>query len=244
MSLWCWALILGAALSRAEVAWKNVSVSLPEDDEPEAASPSAEQQVEPSPELWAACDELAAGAHLWVDRIVKQWAIELHPVLGLLGKETVGELPSPEDLAGEDAELASSLYRSMRVRVGVSLDVAEVLNFDVQATQERLYDMANQRGGQLTRGILEHISDVSEEYGQVVDGVGREFGDVYIDAVEKIELAFDDEGNPKPPTIVMGLNVAAGVESGLTPTQRVRLQQVLERKREEHRAAQRRPDLR
>jgi hypothetical protein len=172
-------------------------VSLPEDDEPAAVSLSTVHEGEASPELWAACDELAAGAALWVERIVKQWAIELHPVLGLLGNETVGELPSPEDLSGEDAELASSLYRSMRVRVSVSLNVAEVLDFDVQATQERLYDMADQRGGQITREILQHISDVSEEHGQIVDGAGRDFGDVYIDAVEKTRARLRRRGEPQ-----------------------------------------------
>jgi hypothetical protein len=210
--------------------------------EPEATG--SQYDDAPWPELWAVPDEFAEGAARWANRIVKSWSVELHPLLGEIGHEKASDLPSEADLADTDAGLATSLYRPIHVQVATTLDLDEVLRFDVPATLGRLFEMADEWGGQRMRGLLGHISDVSEEYGQTVDASGRDFGDVLIEALERLEITFDENDNPVMPTLVMHPDLAAKMEgTSPTPEQECRIAEIIERKREEHRASQRRPDL-
>lgn len=189
-------------------------------------------------------EEFAEGAARWVSRVLKDWSVELHPLLGEIGHEKASDLPSRADLAGADARLSTSLFRPIEVEVPATLDLEEVLEFDVPATLARLFEMADEWGGQLLRGVIGHISDVSDEHGQTMDASGRDFGDVLIEAMERLELAFDESDNPVMPTLVMHPDTAAKLQGkSLTPEQEHRMAAVIERKREEHRASQRRPDL-
>jgi len=217
-----------------------------ERDEGAAREPAATGSDEsaPRPELWAVPEEFAEGAARWVGRVLKKWSVELHPLLGEIGHEKASDLPSQADLAGTDAGLSTSLYRTIHVQVPATLDLEEVLTFDVPATLARLFEMADEWGGQLMRGMLGHISDVSDEHGQTVDASGRDFGDVLIESMERLEITFDESDNPVMPTLVMHPDTLAKLQGkSLTPEQEHRMAAVIERKREEHRASQRRPDL-
>lgn len=87
------------------------------------------------------------------------------------------------------------------------------------------------------------MSDVSEEYGNVIEGGGRDFFDVFADALETIDLAFDEQGHPNL-TIVMHPDQMDKLrDKEPTPEQEARLNAILERRREEWRASRRRRDL-
>jgi len=60
----------------------------------------------PRPELWAVPDEFAEGAERWLNRVVKTWSVELHPLLGKIGHEKASDLPSEADLADMDTDLS------------------------------------------------------------------------------------------------------------------------------------------
>lgn len=198
----------------------------------------------PRLELWAVPDEFAEGAARWMNRVVKRWSVELHPLLGEIGHEKASDLPHGGDLADADADLSTPLYRSIHVQVATTVDLAEVLTFDVPATLARLFEMADQWGGQLVRGMLDHISEVSEAHGQVVDASGRDFGDALIESLDGLEISFDEKGDPVMPTLVMHPDLLAKLHGkAQTPEQERRVAEIMERKREEHRASQRRPDL-
>lgn len=210
----------------------------------QGARAHVESDSAPELELWAAPDEFARGAEAWLGRVLKEWARELHPVLGLLGSEKVSDLPTQEEIAHADPELTSPLFRAITVAVDHSLSFDEVLTFDVSATLARFFEIADDWGGQLTRGVLGHISDVSDEYGQSIDGSGRDFFDVLIEAFESLEVTFDGDGEPEIPTLVVGPGVMDKMRTGsMTPDQERRMAKAMARKREEHRAAQRRPEL-
>jgi len=194
----------------------------------------------PIPELWATPDEYSEGAARWAGKLLRTWATALHPVLGLLGTETVSDLPAPADLEGQDAGLSSPLYRSITVELEATVSYSEVLEFDAPTLLNHLYDLAEGWGSQMTAAVLGHISDVSDSYGQTVDASGRDFGDAFIEAIERIDLSFDADGNPQFPVLVVGEGFTT---EPLTPEQESKLIEVVERKREEHRAAQRRPEL-
>ncbi len=209
----------------------------------EAAGAGSDEGA-PRPELWAIPDEFAEGAARWVNHVLEVWSVALHPLLGEIRHEKASDLPSEADLADTDAGLTTSLYRPIHVQVPMTLDLDEVLRFDVPATLARLFEVADERGGQFVRGIFGHISDVSDEYGQTVYAGERDFGEVLIESLERLEITFDESDNPVMPMLVMHPDVAAKLEgASLTPEQERRKAEIIERKREEHRASQRRPDL-
>lgn len=209
--------------------------------EPEASAPDGER---PDRELWAAPEEFAEGAARWASRVLKQWSIELHPILGQFRYEKVSDLPSPVELTDVDHDLASHSYRPIRVAVEATVDFDDVLEFDVPAVLAQLLVVADERGRQLTSAMLGLIRDTSEEYGHAVDAGGRDFGDVLIEALEQLEIRFDESDDPVLPTLLMHPNTAAKLEGkSLTPDQEKRMAEVIARKREEHRASQRRSDL-
>jgi hypothetical protein len=209
--------------------------------EPAIAEPDA---AAPRPELWAVPDEFAEGAARWFNRVAKSWSVELHPMLGKIGHEKATDLPSEEDLAVTDPGLSTSLFRPIHVQVATTVDLDEVLTFDVPATLARMFEMADNWGGQLMRGMLSHVSDVSDQYGQTVDASGREFGEVLLESLERLEIGFDEHDDPVMPTLVMHPDLLVKLQGkSLTPEQEQELAEIVERKREEHRASQRRPNL-
>lgn len=200
---------------------------------------------EPHHELWASPEDLSAGARVWVEKTLRLWAAEHHPLIKKFGTETVSEPASAEDMADIEPDLASPYYRSIPVQVGATLSLDEILDFDVPAYLGQLSQMADDWGGQLVKGAFTHISEVSDATGNTIDATGRDFGDVMLDALEGLELSFDESGDPVLPTIAMHPNTAAKLTGkDLTPQQKQRMAEILERKKEEHRASQRRPELR
>lgn len=196
-------------------------------------------------ELWASPEELSDGAARWVEKTLRLWAAEHHPLIKQFGSETVSEAPSDEDLAAVDPNRASPYYRSIPVRVGAMLSLDEVLKFDVPAYLAQLSQMADDWGGQLVRGAFAHISDVCDATGNTINVAGRDLGDALLDTLDGLELSFSESGEPILPTIAMHPNTAAKFTGmDLTPQQRQRMAEILERKKEEHRASQRRPELR
>jgi hypothetical protein len=92
--------------------------------------------------------------------------------------------------------------------------------------------------------MLSHVSDVSDQYGQTVDASGREFGEVLLESLERLEIGFDEHDDPVMPTLVMHPDLLVKLQGkSLTPEQEQELAEIVERKREEHRASQRRPNL-
>jgi len=91
--------------------------------------------------------------------------------------------------------------------------------------------------------MLAHISEVCDASGQTIDAEGRDFVDVMIETLETIDISFDENGEHNL-TIVMHPDTLAKLQDKQpTPEQEARIQQILERRREEWNASRSRHDL-
>lgn len=85
------------------------------------------------------------------------------------------------------------MYRSIDVQYQFSVNIVEVLEFDVDAFLGTLYSVADEFGGQLVRGMFQHISEVSEDNGQVISVGDRSMFDAFADALETMNVEFDED---------------------------------------------------
>jgi hypothetical protein len=187
--------------------------------------------------------EYEIGAVRWFSEAVKEMSRALHPLLAQIPRVELAEGPGP---AADGAPLpmeASPLYRPMTIYHEWTVSVEDVVNFDVHQFLSDLHDLADNTGGQMVRGLLDLLADVTEQTGNVIDGAGRDFFDVYAETLETIAMAFDEQGRPEL-TIVMHPDQIEKLR-GRQPTakQEARINAILERRREEWRASRRRRDL-
>lgn len=123
------------------------------------------------------------------------------------------------------------------------MSIEDVAEFNVERFLADLHAFADHMGEQMVRGIIDLILDVSDEYGNTIDGQDRDFFDVFADALETIDTTFDDKGRPNL-TIVMHPDQVEGLRGKKpTPEQEARINAILNRKREEWHASRRRRDL-
>jgi hypothetical protein len=185
-------------------------------------------------------EEYQTGARAWTSRAINDLARALHPILAMARQEQVSDLPRVDEAA---SGLASPMYRSLVAKHEFSVTVDEVLNFDIDKFLATLYSIADDFGDQFVGAMFEHISEVCDENGQVVRVDGTAIFDALADALEKMDVAFDDDGNHG---LVLAVNPETARKlSALTPTpeQEQRAQRILERKREEWRDSHRRREL-
>lgn len=212
------------------------------------------------PRPWIVPYEYEVGASRWLNRVMDALGVALHPMLGSISRETVHDLPEPEpygnqqskasspdeashSLSNRPPELASPLFRSMHITHEWSMSVMEVTEFDVGALLQRVYEAADQVGGQLVFAIFQHISDICEQNGQVVSIEKEDFFDGFIDSIEKLDIDFDVNGNPTTQIAMNPATHAAVSKISPTPEQEERLRIAIERKREAWFAARRRQEL-
>jgi hypothetical protein len=168
---------------------------------------------------------------------------ELHPLLASIRRERVADLPRPEEHAPETTELASPLFRGIEASHVVTADVQDTLTGNVDSFLTMVFDLANAFGSQMVQGILAHISEVCDASGHTIDARGRDIFDVMIETLETLDMSFDENGEPNL-TLVAAPDVVEKLRGKQpTPEQEARVQEVLERRREEWDASRRRHDL-
>ena len=194
-------------------------------------------------ELWAVPEEYNLGASRWVSRTVDGLSRLLHPILAEIRREQVADLPRADEPIADDANLASPLFRAMKIEHQWTAAMDDALAFDVDAFLSQIYETADDFGGQLVSGMFEHISELCDQSGQTVNASGRDIFDAMIEVLEKLDVEFDEEGNHNL-TLVLHPNTAKQlVGKKPTPEQEEKLKMLMERKREEDRASRRRREL-
>jgi hypothetical protein len=195
------------------------------------------------PELWALPTEYNAAASAWMSDTVDVLSRELHPLLASVRRERVADLPRPEEHAPETAELASPLFWGFEASHVVTADVQDALAGAVDPFLTMVFELADSFGSQLVQGMLAHISDVCDASGQTIDAGGRDIFEVMIETLETIDMSFDENGEPNLTMVVHPDTAAKLWDKTPTPEQEARVQQILERRREEWDASRRRHDL-
>ncbi|CAL8900627.1 hypothetical protein [Kocuria varians] len=204
---------------------------------------SADAPPERPDEPWVMPREYEIGGVRWLSDASREMARALHPLLAQVTREELAEGPPPriED-AAVPAEV-SSLYRPMVVQHVWTVSIEDVTEFNVDQFLTDLHGLADSMGGQMVRGMLDHISAVSEEYGNTVDATGQDFVDAFAESLETMDLSFDKDGRPNL-TIVMHPGTLEKLrENPPTSEQEARIDAILSRRREEWLASRRRRDL-
>jgi hypothetical protein len=194
-------------------------------------------------ELWLMPREYELGARQWLGAALLDMQREIHPLLAQVSHETLAEGPLPLPTGVPQPGEASSLFRPMGLSHTWTLAVDEVIRFDVQEFLAKLFSAADDTGGQMVRGMLEHISDMTTQTGNVIEAGGRDFFDLWADVLETIEMTFDEHGNHNLTLVMHPDQMEKLKDRKPTPEQEARINAILERRREEWRASRRRRDL-
>lgn len=148
---------------------------------------------------WVLPREYEIGGVRWFSDTVNELQREIHPLLAQMKRVELAD-PPPRTAPAAEGEArpseSSSLYRPTVVQLEWTVSVEDVVGFEVDKFIADVYGVADKTGGQMVRAFLELVSDVSEEYGNVVDGAGRDFFDVFAESLETIDMTFDDNGRP------------------------------------------------
>lgn len=101
----------------------------------------------------------------------------------------------------EDQSVRTSRYRE--VEVEGTLKVADILANGTQAIKDMLATMAQGLSKEQVEMFEEVMKKSTDEAGTAVHANGRPFSaELFIEAIEKMEHVFDDDGNWKMPTLV------------------------------------------
>lgn len=195
-------------------------------------------------EPWVIPREYEIGGVRWFSDAVRELSGALHPLLAQIRRVELAEAPpAPAPDGGALPTEASPLYRPMVISHEWTVSIEDVVGFNVEQFLADLQAMADDMGGQMVRGFLELVSDVSDQYDNTIDGEGRDFFDVLAESMETIDMSFDDQGRPNLTLIMHPDQVDRLRNKQPTAEQEARLNAILERRREEWRASRRRRDL-
>jgi hypothetical protein len=102
----------------------------------------------------------------------------------------------------EDQTAHTSRYR--RVEMEGTLKVDDVLRSGTKAVRDMLDTMGEGLAKDEAQAFMSMMDQATEEAGTVVHGKGQPFSaEHFIEAISKIELSFDDNGNWEMPTMIM-----------------------------------------
>jgi hypothetical protein len=117
-----------------------------------------------------------------------------------------------------------------------TLNFSDIQETNIQKSTENLCNIALQMIENVTRDFFSSMGEVMTKTGQVVDGKGKPFNfDLVLDMLEKVLIEFDENGKAKLPYLVgHPQNLAKITEFEITEEQKKRLDEIIEKKREEY----------
>lgn len=116
-----------------------------------------------------------------------------------VGRDFEGNKMSSGDVQGS---IRDSGYTEISSETSISAD--ELVEKGFGAYIERVQKVAEDMQRQQTQMIFKRLEETTEEVGNVVDGKGRPLdSSIYLDAIEKVWIDFNDDGTPRMPTLVV-----------------------------------------
>lgn len=128
-----------------------------------------------------------------------------------------------------------------RIRAESSIDVPSIIRGDLNKLNSIIVELASQMLPQLMKMYFDTIDQVTERTGNRVESQG-DLVEVYIAAIEKIDVQFNKDGQPRNIQFTAspeGANRMADALANMNRSQAARLDEVLQRKREEYNASRR-----
>jgi hypothetical protein len=196
--------------------------------------------------VWAQPSEWETGFLRWANRAIHDLMRARNDLYASIRRdsEAVGERSGP--VAGQfegDPRLHSPLYKPIAVQQHWIMRIDDAVNFQVDEFLANLVEVADGMASQVTVGMIEHISEISDRYEMTIDAAGRDVRDVLLDALEGMDISFDDEGNHNLKLLMHPDTLERIKDREFTPEQQARHDSIVQRKRDEWNASQRRRDL-
>lgn len=95
----------------------------------------------------------------------------------------------------------------------VLLKVEDVYDFNLEKICVDIFQFCQDMLKQFTEGMFDTLTQVTDFTGNVVDGKGKGLSyEMLLEILEKLHIDFDDEGNPKMPTMVINPGMEEQVE--------------------------------
>jgi hypothetical protein len=127
------------------------------------------------------------------------------------------------------------------------LKYEEIRSCDIGALAAQIDKLADESLSLVMPRFFDMVRRGSEAAGTATDLGGRPVSyELWLEMVQKIDIDFDDQGNPDLPALVVGPDVAEQLKALPPPTkeQRAAMDALIEIKRKEHNARRRNRKLR
>jgi hypothetical protein len=177
----------------------------------------------------------------WVYHAVQAVMRASDPVYAQLRPELVEAVPRQRIDLGEGREMPVEPYRTS-VHGAIAIDA--LIAGDLGELHAEICSIARQQLEQTMRAFFALIDEVTRQTGNVVDAHG-DAAEGLLGMLEKMDIAFDDEGNPRLKMIASpetAERIRAQLES-FTSDQMQRFVAIISSKREQYRASRRRRRL-
>jgi hypothetical protein len=179
--------------------------------------------------------EYDRAAHQFIFAAITELARARSPILSMVRRETVeGGLGSR--VTTDEGVMLELEAHEVVLEQGYALD--EVIRGDFGGVLASLDEAADQEARSLVGALFENMRRITEATGMVVESKGGPTPEAILEMIDKMELSFDDAGEPKMPTLVAHPDAVAKLPPWL-PEHSERLAEILQRKREERDARRR-----
>lgn len=179
--------------------------------------------------------EYDRAAHEFIFGAITELARARSPVLSMIRRETVEGGFGSRVTTDEGVRLELEPHEVV-LEQGYKLD--EVIHGDFGGVLTSFDQAADQEARSLVGALFENMRRVTEATGMVVESKGGPTPETILEVIDKMELSFDDTGEPQMPTLVAHPNAVAKLPPWL-PEHSERLAEILQRKREERDARRR-----
>jgi hypothetical protein len=162
---------------------------------------------------------------------------EIHPVVGQLRRHATAHAGPTRNVPGPEP-LDHPMFR-LEQRVTIPDNVIRESLLDDYGSS--LVEIGAQFCDQMTERFVQRMSEVTDATGNSLDVEGRPLShDLILDAIERVEIDFDDEGNPRMPSLMANPQTLAPL-ARIQPTdeQIRRYEQIMTAKKAAHDAQKR-----
>lgn len=163
--------------------------------------------------------------------------MSLDPLLGSIQSSSTVHRGPTRNVRGDNLldQQASAIQSE------ASLDIEAVRKTDVDEHTTFMYALAQSTMSSLKKSFFKGLDEIVSATGNSIDAKGKQFSfDKFLDALEKMHINFDTQGQPIMPTMVVPPTISNKVfETKPTPEQEKRQVEILARKKEEHDAQKR-----
>jgi hypothetical protein len=124
-----------------------------------------------------------------------------------------------------------------RILHAFEVNKEELIDKGVIAYHEKLPEIAEEALRRRKELLFRRTGEACEEAGTAIDAQGRPFGpDLFLEMLERVEIDFDEDGQPRLPTVVVSPEMGAYIRSHMAKWEadeqfQARRAQIIEEKR-------------